>query len=109
VEVVDANGQFVAEYRADDNGRSFTGVNGVVLDAAGRLFVVDDGNQNFVWVLASDGTVIARMGPRLPDESTIQPPYLALTEDGRLYLPDAEGSRVVVMQLLPPLWPPRSD
>ena len=109
VEVVDANGLFVAEYRADDNGRSFTGVNGVVLDATGRLFVVDDGNQNFVWVLASDGTVIARMGPRLPDESKIQPPYLALTEDGRLYLPDAEGSRVVVMQLLPPLWPPPSD
>ncbi|TMB52127.1 MAG: 6-bladed beta-propeller [Chloroflexi bacterium] len=29
VEVVDANGLFVAEYRADDNGRSFTGVNGL--------------------------------------------------------------------------------
>jgi hypothetical protein len=36
-------------------------------------------------------------------------PYLALTEDGRLYLPDTEGSRVVVMQLLPPLWPPPSS
>jgi class 3 adenylate cyclase/DNA-binding beta-propeller fold protein YncE len=106
VEVVDADGHFVTEYRANDHGRSFTGVNGVVLDRAGRLFVVDDGDNNFVWVLDSEGSVLARMGPRLPDGSTISPTYLALTANGRLYLPDAEGSRVVVMQLLPPLWPP---
>jgi DNA-binding beta-propeller fold protein YncE len=106
VEVVDTDGRFVTEYRANDNGRTFTGVNGVVLDRAGRLFVVDDGDNNFVWVLDSEGRVLARMGPQLPDRSTISPTYLALTANGRLYLPDAEGSRVVIMQLLPPLWPP---
>ena len=107
VEVVDSEGNFVVEYKTGQaGGLSFAGVNGIVLDSAGRLFVVDDGDNNFVWVLDSDGTVITRLGPRIPDHGSIGPAYLALTVDGRLYLPDGPGSRVVVMQLLPPVWPP---
>ena len=107
VEVVDSEGNFVVEYKVGQGGGpSFTGVNGVVLDEAGRLFVVDDGDNNLVWVLDSDGTVITRLGPQIPGHGSIGPTYLALTVDGRLYLPDGNGSRVVVMQLLPPVWPP---
>ena len=109
VQVIDADGNFVTEYRAGrDGGRGFTGVNGVVLDAAGRLFVVDDGRNNLVWVLDSDGTVLETLGPTVAGHGTISPAHLAMTADGRLYLADADGSRVVVMQMLPPIWPPPS-
>ena len=46
--------------------------------------------------------------PRSGGHGYIAPPYLALTSDGKLHLPEAapEANRVIVMQLLPPLWPP---
>lgn len=106
VEVVDPDGSFVAAYGTGAEGVSFDGVNGVVLDEAGRIFVVDDGNNNFVWVLDSAGKLVTRLGPRVRDHGTIQPAFIALTRDGKLYLPDTNASRIVVLQLLPPLWPP---
>jgi class 3 adenylate cyclase/outer membrane protein assembly factor BamB len=108
VEVMAPDGRFVARYGNGTNGNpELAEVNGVVLDSAGRMFIVD--TDNFVWVLDSSGKMITRLGPEIPGgHGYIAPPYLALTPDGKLYLPEAapEANRVIVMQLLSPLWPP---
>lgn len=106
VAVVDADGTFVVEYAATDGDVSFAGVNGVVLDDAGRIYAVDDGNNNFFWVLDSAGGVLARLGPEIAGHGSIGPAHLALGPDGKVYIADTNTSRVVVLQLEPPLWPP---
>jgi DNA-binding beta-propeller fold protein YncE len=107
VEVVGPDGSFIATYGDGANGNpTLAEVNGVALDAAGRMFVVD--TDNFVWVLDSGGKLITRLGPTIPGHGSVGPAFIVLTPDGKLYLPDAlvGSNRVVVMQLKPPLWPP---
>src|SRR5204862_7900386 len=101
VEVMAPDGSFVASYGGKNGGPELAEVNGVVLDSAGRMFIVD--TDNFPWILDSGGEYITRLGPEIPGgHGYIAPPYLALTPDGKLYLPEAapEANRVIVMQLL---------
>lgn len=106
VQVVATDGTFIAAYGDGQNGGPrLSEVNGVVLDSARRMYIVD--TRNFVTVLDPSGHLLWQFGPDLPGAGYVSPPYLALTSDGKLYLPDASGSgRVVVLQLEPPLWPP---
>lgn len=107
IQVVAPDGAFVAIYGDGSNGGpQLAETNGVVLDSAGRMFIVD--GDNFLWVLDPEGKQIAKLGPEVQGHGFIWPPYLALSADGKVYLPDTTigSDRIVVLQLLPPLWPP---
>jgi class 3 adenylate cyclase/outer membrane protein assembly factor BamB len=107
VEVVAPDGTFVASYGDGQNGNpQLETVNGVVLDKAGRMFVVD--TNNFLWVLDPSGNTLWRLGPDFPGAGHVAPPYLLLTGDGKIYLPDTTlgNNRIAVLQLQAPLWPP---
>jgi outer membrane protein assembly factor BamB/class 3 adenylate cyclase len=107
IEVMAADGTFLASYGDGQNGNpQLSELNGVVLDTAGRMFAVD--TDNLLWVLDPTGNTLWRLGPEHPGAGYVAPPFLWLTADGRVYLPDsAPGSnRVVVLQLEAPLWPP---
>ena len=104
VEVMTANGAFVTAFGDDPGEQTFNEVNGVVLDAAGRMWVVD--TDDYLYVLDPAGRRIARFGPDYPGHGSIQPAFLWLTADGRLYMPDANHDRVSVLQVRAPLWPP---
>ena len=104
IQVMTADGAFVTAFGDDPDEQDFNYVNGVVLDRAGRMWVVD--TDDYVYVLDPSGRRIARFGPDYPGHGTIQPAYLWLTDDGRLYLPDSNHDRIVVLQVRAPLWPP---
>jgi outer membrane protein assembly factor BamB/class 3 adenylate cyclase len=107
IEVVAPDGTFIATYGDGQDGNPrLAEVNGVVLDKAGRMFVVD--TDNFLWVLDPSGRTLWRFGPDLPGAGYVGPSYLLLTGDGKVYLPDAAAgsNRIVVLQLEAPLWPP---
>ena len=106
IEVMTQEGQFVAAFGDGSNGtQALDQTNGVVLDRSGRMWIVD--TDDFVYVLDPVGRLIARLGPELvAGHGYIAPPYLWLTDDGRLYLPDSVNNRVAVFQIHEPLWPP---
>jgi len=104
VEVMTADGAFVTAFGDDPGEQTFNEVNGVVLDAAGRMWVVD--TDDSLYVLDPAGRLIARFGPDYSGHGTVQPAFLWLTADGRLYLPDANHDRISVLQVRAPLWPP---
>jgi hypothetical protein len=68
------------------------------------MWVVD--TDDSLYVLDPAGRLIARFGPDYSGHGTIQPAFLWLTADGRLYLPDANHDRISVLQVRAPLWPP---
>jgi outer membrane protein assembly factor BamB/class 3 adenylate cyclase len=106
VQVVATDGSFIAAYgNVQNGGPGLAEVNGVVLDDAGRMYIVD--TLDVVSVLDPSGRLLWQFGPSWSEAGRVSPPYLALTANGELYLPDVTGSgRVVVLQLEPPLWPP---
>ncbi len=104
VEVMTANGAFVTAFGDDPGEQTFNEVNGVVLDGAGRMWVVD--TDDYLYVLDPSGRRIAQFGPDYPGHGTIQPAFLWLTADGRLYMPDSNHDRISVLQVRAPLWPP---
>jgi outer membrane protein assembly factor BamB len=106
VQVVASDGSFIAVYgNGQDGGPRLAEVNGVVLDSAGRMYIVD--GLNLASVLDPSGKLLWQFGPTWPGAGFISPPYLALAPDGKLYLPDvSEKRRIAVLQLEPPLWPP---
>jgi hypothetical protein len=108
VQVVTPGGEFVANYGTGQNGNPrLAEVNGVVLDSLGRMFIVD--TSNVVYVLDRQGRLVTTFGPEIAGAGFVAAAFLALTPDGKLYLPDAKfpgGDRIVAVQLTPPLWPP---
>jgi eukaryotic-like serine/threonine-protein kinase len=105
IEVMTPDGQFVTAFGDDPGEQALANTNGVVLDRAGRMWIVD--TDDFVYVLDPTGKLIARFGPEeVAGHGYVAPAYLWLTDDGKLYLPDTDNSRIAVFQLRAPLWPP---
>jgi outer membrane protein assembly factor BamB/class 3 adenylate cyclase len=106
IQVMSPEGAYLATYGAGQSGVRIAQPNGVVVDSAGRMFIVD--TDNVVYMLDAQGGLITTLGPDIPGHGNVQPAYLWLSGDGKLYLADSTPSnaRIVVLQLKPPLWPP---
>ena len=108
VAVFSTDGTWIRSYGGDmGNGARLGEVNAVVVDRAGRLFVLD--TTSSVFVIEPDGTPIAVIGSTVPDLGFAEAFSFALDDDGRMYYGDlAEGmhGRLVIGQLEAPLWPP---
>jgi outer membrane protein assembly factor BamB len=87
-----------------DEGLNLTSPNKVVVDDAGRMFVVDTTSR--IHVLSHDGHPLGRIPSDIPGVGPVDVSGFDLDGDGRLYLWDVSQRRIVVLQLLPPLWPP---
>jgi hypothetical protein len=97
----------VATYGGETNGGpQMSSINGVTVDAGGRMWAID--TDNYTWVLDAQGRLIAQLGPEYGEAGFVFPAFLVLTPDGRLYFPDAApgANRVVEVKVDPPLWPP---
>ncbi len=105
IEVMTQDGQFVTAFGDSTGEQRTASPNGIVLDRAGRMWIVD--TDNYVYVLDPAGRLIARFGPEVvAGHGEVWPSSLWLTDDGRLYLPDTANDRIAVYQLVAPLWPP---
>jgi outer membrane protein assembly factor BamB len=106
ISVWNEDGRWIRNYESHrDEGLVFDEINGVHVDEAGRMFVVDTTNR--IFVLDPDGHLIATIPSVLPDPvGSVDVPAIALDRQGRLYLTDVAQRRIIVLQLLPPLWPP---
>jgi tripartite motif-containing protein 71 len=106
ISVFDEHGAWLRDYGSlPEQGLRFSNINKVHVDEAGRMFVVDTTNQ--IFVLDPDGHLIGKIPSRLPEGiGDVDLPGFALGNDGRLYLADVAEQRIVIVQLLPPLWPP---
>ena len=87
-----------------DEGLNLDSPNKVVVDEAGRMFVVDRTSR--LHILDPDGHLIGMIPRQIPGVGPLDVPGFALDTEGRLYLSDVLQRRIVVLQLLPPIWPP---
>src|SRR5690242_5393285 len=83
-------GGTVDDQRRDRSGNPVRLGEGVVVDAAGNLFLVDTGQQQ-VRKVSPDGAVSLVVGP--PELST--PAGLAVDEAGQLFIADSQRHRVL--------------
>jgi peptidylamidoglycolate lyase len=98
VQVFDANGQFLAEWRGPEVGRPYA----VALSAGGRAYVADGGDQptappdrSGVAVLDRDGKVLTRFGSFGNYDGQFRLAHdIAVGRDGAAYVVDAWGQRV---------------
>ena len=106
ISVFDEHGTWLRNYGSlPEEGLRFSEINKVQVDEAGRMFVVDTSNR--IFVLDPDGHLIGTIPSVLPDGiGAVSLPGFALDQQGRLYLADVAQTRIIVLQLLPPLWPP---
>ena len=106
ISVWNEDGTWVRDYESrPEEGLRFSGINKVHVDDAGRMFVVDTTNR--IFVLDPDGHLIGTIPSVLPDGiGPVDLPGFALDRQGRLYYADAHHRRLIVLQLLPPIWPP---
>lgn len=102
IAVFDQEGNFLLDFGGGgfDNGQ-FSEPVGLDLGPEGRLFVADTWNQR-VQVFSPDSEGIARLYEDQWDiigwfgQSLENKPYLTASQDGRLYLSDPEGNRILV-------------
>ena len=83
-------------------------VNAVVVDAAGRLFVVDATSR--IFVIEHDGALLTTIGNQLPTVGAVGYTSFAIDAAGKLTFADIgheTEARIIVSQLLAPIWPPR--
>ena len=108
VSVFSAAGTWLRNYGGDMGGGNRLGeVNGVSVDSAGRLFILDGTSR--IFVVARDGTPIAVIDSTDPDLGFAEAASFVLDAQGRLYYPEIRegaGAQLVIGQLEAPLWPP---
>jgi len=108
IAVFGTDGTFIRSIGGDlGGGIRLSEVNCVIVDRAGRLFVLD--TTSSIFVLDADGKAIAVIDSTEPDLGLSEAGSFALDADGRMYYGDfrADGAgRLVIGQLEAPLWPP---
>jgi outer membrane protein assembly factor BamB len=111
VSVFSTDGTWLRHYdRKLNDELRFDEVNGVVVDRAGRLFVLDTSNRLFV--LDGEGTLLHIFAATAPGVGDIEFGPYVIDDDGRIYLIDLSGTteaRLIIGQLGAPLWPPPTE
>jgi sugar lactone lactonase YvrE len=108
VSVFSTDGTWLRHYdrRLNDDLR-FDEVNGVFVDRAGRLFVLDTTNRLFV--LDRDGTLRHTFVMTAPGAGDREAGPFVIDDDGRIYLIELSitaETQLIIGQLGAPLWPP---
>ena len=110
VSVFSTDGTWLRHYDRNLNDElRFDEVNGVVVDRAGRLLVIDTTARLFV--LDRDGTLLHTFILTAPDAGGREFGPFAIDNDGRIYLAAFSTSaeaQLIIGQLGAPLWPPPS-
>ena len=108
VSVFSTDGSWLRHYDRQLNDElRFDEVNWVVVDRAGRSFVVDSTNRLFV--LDRDGNLLHTYPGTAPGAGDIEFGPFVIQDDGRMYLTDISGTteaRLIIGQLEAPVWPP---
>ncbi len=108
VSVFSTDGTWLRHYdRKLNDGLRFDEVNGVVIDRAGRLFVLDTTNRLFV--LDRGGTLLHMFVMTAPGAGEREFGPFVIDDDGRIYLIAFSASaeaQMIIGQLGAPLWPP---
>jgi outer membrane protein assembly factor BamB len=110
VSVFSTDGAWLRHYdRNLNDDLRFDEMNFVVVDGAGRLFLVDTTNRLFV--VDREGTLLHVYEASVPGAGDIEFGPFVIDDDGRMYLTDLSATtdaRLIIGQLGAPLWPPPS-